>query len=150
MGAVFAQSATPQNEVFGTAGLSFPRVPDITTTISASAGYGYTFANETFGSTEIIGTYSFTRASVGGVQAFMGGFKQNFKSTIPNVVPFLTVQAGEATLLKVTNFATEVGGGLRFTKLIPVFNVDIGVKGTKVSNGLPMYGGVFIALAKSF
>ena len=151
LGTVFAQSATPQNEVFGSAGLSFPRTPAITTTVSASAGYGRTLVNETFGSTEAIGTYSFTRATpAGGVQAFMGGVKQNFTSTISGVVPFLSVQIGEATLLKQTNFATEVAGGVRFTKLCPLFGVDLGVKGTKINNNTPMYGGVFVGLSKSF
>jgi hypothetical protein len=151
LGTVFAQSAVPQNEVFGNVGLSFPRTPAITTTVSATAGYGRTLANETFGSTEVIGTYDFTRATPkGGVQSFLGGVKQNFKSTLPGIVPFLSVQVGEATLLRKTSFATEVAGGVRFTKLCPLFGVDLGVKGTKVDDKTPMYGGVFVGLSKSF
>lgn len=151
LGTVFAQSAAPKNEVFGSAGLSFPRTPSITTTFSATAGYGRTVATESFGSTELIGTYDFTRQTPkGGVQSFMGGVKQNFKSTLPGVVPFLTVQVGEATLLKQSNFATSVGGGVRFTKLCPLFGVDLGVTGTKIQDSKPMYGGVFVGLSKSF
>ena len=151
VGTMFAQSATPQNEVFGSVGLAFPRTPAITTTFSATAGYGRTLVNESFGSTEAIGTYDFTRQTPkGGVQSFLGGAKQNFKSTLPGVTPFLSIQVGEATLLKQTNFATEVAGGVRFTKLCPLFGVDLGVKGTKIDNKTPMYGGLFVGLSKSF
>lgn len=150
IGAVFAQSA-PKNEVFGSAGLAFPRTPSITSTISATAGYGRTVATESFGSTELIGTYNFNRQTPkGGVHAFLGGVKQNFKSTIPGVTPFLMVQIGEATVSKKTDFATQVGGGVRFTKLCPLFGVDLGVTGTKFANNTPMYGGVFVGLSKSF
>ena len=150
--AMFAQTVvTPKNEVFGSAGVSFQRTPAITATVSATAGYGRTLVTESFGSTEAIGTYNFTRATPkGGVQSFLGGVKQNFNSTIPGVVPFLSVQVGEATLLKQTNFATEVAGGVRFTKLCPLFGIDLGVKGTKIDNKTPMYGGVFFGLSKSF
>ena len=151
VGAMFAQTATPQNEVFGNVGISFHRTPAITATVSATAGYGRTLVTESFGTTEAIGTYNFTRATPkGGVQSFLGGVKQNFKSTIPGVAPFLSLQIGEGTLLKQTKFATEVAGGVRFTKLCPLFGVDLGIKGTKINNKTPMYSGVFVGLSKSF
>ena len=151
--AVFAQSAPSlKNEVFGSAGLSFPRTPAITSTFSATAGYGRTVAVESFGSTEVIGTYNFTRQTpTGGVHSFLGGVKQNVVSPLKGVTPFLTLQVGEATLLKKTNFATQVGGGVRFTNVLPKgFGLDLGVTGTKIRDAKPMFAGVSVGISKSF
>ena len=147
---LFAQA--PSNEVFGSAGISFPRTPTITTTFSAIAGVGHTVATESFGSTSIIGTYNFVRQTpTGGVHAFLGGVKQNFKSTIPNVTPFVTAQAGTARLLNVSNPAFQIGGGLRFSNVLPQgFGLDFGVTGTKILDSKPAYGGLFVGLSKSF
>lgn len=150
VGTIFAQ-APAKNEVFGSVGLAFPRTPVITSTLSATAGIGHTVATESFGSTEVIGTYNFTRQTPkGGMHAFLGGVKQNFTSPVSGVTPFLIVQGGVATLNKVSNPAIQVGGGMRFTKLCPLFAVDLGVTGTKIRDAKPMFGGVFVGLSKSF